>query len=496
MNIALLIAIERYADGSLPPVSHAEHDLSEFAKALIPLGFEEIDQVVLAGALATKTIVESKVRRTLRSLGKEDHLFLYFVGRYGQVRGHSHLACFDTLASDFEATSIPLTAWLSSLRDSDSPRLVIFWDGHPLEHPLCGDAAESSEVLTQELSSFFTTSKNAVCLASCGAAESSWPVDAQQHGAWMLGVLEALQGKAPSALRPKKQITVAGLQSYLEEFLPRVLRTAFADDRPQTPTLYSTPGHAKWVVADLASLLDQQKSAGHRYAAQAGRLLLVREQSCSIRSLPGFNKKNHQVPTDASRYSQTFLAGIASSSIEEEIDQIFKGLRSEFRFKRADLNVSKPGDGTATIITPFFNYSLTMSLDPQAPSEVICHRQVSEIKDIARVLSREFAIVFDKVFDRIEFYPPVPIVLANFIDQIEDVGNSRISLDYDSAITWLHLRMQGVAGHVEVTPTKVSIVRSRPESPEQLLEAFFSMQETLRDTCELELMTLSDRSGQ
>jgi len=494
MNIALLVAIEGYTDGSFAPLPHAHQDALDFAKALIPVGFGEIDQVVLLGSQATRTLVESKIRRTLRSLGKEDQLFLLFIGHYGEYRGQLALACYDTLATDFEETSYPLASLLSAIRESESSRIIVFWDGraHDLGQPQGENLA--ANLLDQEFADYFPAVRRSVCLAACEPTQKNWPLDGAGHSAWMTGMLQAFQGKSQATGRSKKQLTPAGLHQHLQESLPRLLRTAYVEEKMQSPVLYASATHAKWVIADLTELLESQKSVADKVTQASGRLLLVREQKESVRTLPSFNKKTHQVPADTSHHSQRFVASLASSLIDQEVDQFFKGLRSEFKFKRADLSVAKPGDGTATIITPFFSYSITVSQDPADPSEILWQRQISEIKDVSKVLSREFATVFEKVFDRVDYFPAQPIVLSDLIDRVEAAEDGRILLDYDSAITWLHLRMSGIAGHIEVTPQKISIIRDRSQSPRELLEAFFAMQSTLQETCDLQVLDLPQKS--
>ena len=227
MNIALLVAIEGYTDGSFAPLPHAHQDALDFSKALIPLGFGEIDQVVLLGSQATRTLVESKIRRTLRSLGKEDQLFLLFIGHYGEYRGQLALACYDTLASDFEETSYPLTSLLSSIRESECSRIIVFWDGraHDLGQPQGESLA--ANLLDQEFADYFPAVRRSVCLASCEPSQKNWPLDGAGHSAWMTGLLQAFQGKSQATSRSKKQLTPAILHQHLQEALPRLLRTAY-----------------------------------------------------------------------------------------------------------------------------------------------------------------------------------------------------------------------------------------------------------------------------
>jgi hypothetical protein len=442
------------------------------AEALLGAGYAELDQVVLIDGQATKTVVESKLRRTIRSLAAEDTLLL-FISAYGFAeRGRDYLVCYDTQAADLVATSVAWKSLVEQLRDAECERVICFVDscstGLKLED-------EYEPLAQNELSAHFTDHPRQVCFVSCSPGETSWPALSLKHGAWANQLLAALAGAAPAALVDKELLTARSLQTFLESALPRVLQKAYGDKKTQTPLGYG-PAKGDFLVADLSAVMAER--AGKPNAGDVLRVTLLREQVESIRSLAGF-KKTDKVPTVANSYAKSLVAELGSEPIAEDVNEVREALRKHFAFKRKDLDAATPGDGTGSILTPYFAYSITVTLNPANPGEIIWRRQVSDIKEPEQVLSPAFANVFPKTFSTVEFLPPKPIDLPAFIDEIEDADDERLKINYDPATTWCRISMPGLLGQIEVTPNRLALIQLNPTSPQLLLETFFKIQAML-----------------
>ncbi len=476
MHVAILIAVEEYADKRFAPRAFAAADVKALGLALQGVGFAELDQVVLIDAQATKTTVESKFRRTLRSLSPDDTLLIYIAAHGFADRGRSYLVCHDTQAADLLATSIAWSALLAQLRDSECQRVTLFLDSCATG---LGAANEHDGLAYEELRDFFTASEQRVCLVAGESGETSWPAAQLKHGVWASQVIAALQGNAPSALINKQLLTSSSLQTFLATALPRVLQRAYSDKKSQSPACYG-PSSGEFLLADLTDLLAERASSGKPQPGDVLGLTLSREHVESIRSLAGF-KKTHQVPTVINSYAKSLVAELGAGPIEADVNEVRDALRKHFAFKRKDLDAVSPGDGTGSILTPYFVYSVTVTLNPANPAEIIWRRQISDIKEPEQVLSPAFASVFPKTFSTVEFTPPQPIDLTAFIDQLEDSADDRCKLNYDPAATWCRLSLQGLLGQIEVTPTRFALLQLSPTSPQTLLEAFFKIQAMLVD---------------
>ena len=104
-KVAILIAVEDYADSRIPRVKYAEADAQELAAVLEGHGFTEQDQTVLVNSAATKALVESRVRRVLANLTKDDTLYLYYAGHGFAENAKNYVTCYDTALDDLQNTS-------------------------------------------------------------------------------------------------------------------------------------------------------------------------------------------------------------------------------------------------------------------------------------------------------------------------------------------------------------------------------------------------------
>lgn len=479
MNVALLIALEDTGDKRVPPVKYAEADVRAFGRAIHEVGFHEADQVLLVNAEATKSILESKIRRTVRSLTENDTFFLYWVGHGFSENGRNYLACHDTQLSDLVATSVSLKFLFEELRRSSRPPFVMFLDCR--QSGLLA-ALENRRThgpwIEDEVREFFDSRQRCVCFVSRGAGEESWPSSQVQHGAWAYNVIEAFRGNAPTALEEGSLLTCASLQNYLRQAVPRTLRREYADKKEQTPWIRGA-ATSEFLLADLTDLLAGRKAPFNPSVGQVANVSLVGRRHDRVRSLSGFKKKTHRVPDEVNDRAESFVAKLAAAEIERDLDAIYAALRAEFRFKRADLDASGAQDGAGAIISPYFNYSISVCLNPHQPSEVIWRRQVARIKEPQRLFAEEFANVFGEMFDTVEFTPARSVDLEALIDRIEELDDERIALDYGMDATWLKLRIKGTRGQIEITPENVSIVHPKPASAKLLLQSFFDLREAL-----------------
>jgi hypothetical protein len=477
VKFAILIAVENPVDLRLPRVKFAEGDATALADVLVQHGFEAIDRVMLLGDQATRTNIESRVKRVIKGLDASDELIFFYSGHGFSQDGSNFLACHDTIASDLPGSSMSLTWLLEQLRNSECQKMACFLDVSHGDLQSDGNTNVWEPLLDSELKDFFGESEQHVCLVSCRSDESSYVSGALKHGIWTYHVIQAFDGRAPAALVQGMYLTASSLQKYLKREIPRTLTKTFTTKKHQTPWMAGAV-RVEFPLADLTRVLAERKQADHAETEQIKSLTLLARDTQGVRELSGF-KKTHQLPDRLSHSSQAFIAKIASEEIEQDIQHVFSRLKAAFRFRRADLDISNLGEGGATIITPHFNYSIRIELDPANTSQVIFHRTVDAIREPDAILSEPFAGVFERVFDTLELDMPQSIPLTELIDRIEELDDDRIQIQYDPAITYCTLQIQGVAGAITVTLRTLSIVHSKAVSPKKLLQSFFDMQRIL-----------------
>lgn len=78
-RLAIVIAVEAYADSRMKSVRDAEADAQGFAKSLENGG--ALDKVFLLSGKATKTTITSQVRQHVKTLTKDDCLYIFNASR-------------------------------------------------------------------------------------------------------------------------------------------------------------------------------------------------------------------------------------------------------------------------------------------------------------------------------------------------------------------------------------------------------------------------------
>lgn len=212
-----------------------------------------------------------------------------------------------------------------------------------------------------------------------------------------------------------------------------------------------------------------------------GSIALVSQKAGRVCDLAGFRKKNHQVPTEVSDYTRAFVTKISDAELAEDLDVQFAEFRRHFRFRRAEMEVQDPGDGCAAILTPWFEYRISISQDDEDPAVYVFKRQVNKIVGPEELLSDEFAKVFGDVFNSIEVSPPATINMEEFIDSMEDLDKHTLSIDFDRTATWCQLSIVRVPGELLVETDQISLVLDQAQPPTKLLDAFFQFREELKD---------------
>ena len=210
-------------------------------------------------------------------------------------------------------------------------------------------------------------------------------------------------------------------------------------------------------------------------------IALVSAKTGRVCDLMGFRKKSHQVPTDVSDYTQAFVGKIADGDLAQDLDVQFAAFRRHLGFRRAEMEVQDPSDGCAAILTPWFEYRISVSLLCDDPTVYVFKRMVNRIVGPDELLSNQFASVFGDVFNSIEVCPPTTINMEDFIDSMEDLQKHTLSIDFDRTATWCQLTILRLPGELTVETDRISLVMEQAQPLTKLLDAFFQFREELKD---------------
>ena len=474
MKYLLVIAIENYADPKLGKVAYTLNDANALVDVLETHGFSKAGQYVMLEEDATKTLIESRVRKLLRILTEDDELVVYYAGHGFCVAGQNVITARDSQYSDLGATTIPLADLFAQFRKSDCRRITVLLDachaGVTIDPSM---RSVHTELDDDELQEFFHRAEYCTCFASCRVDESSYSSPALKHGIWTHHLLEALLGDAPLAFERGNRVTSNSLQNYLVKEVPRTIRRTFTDDRTQTPWMCGG-ATGEFVVADLTSIIEARRAAAAPASAALGRVTFVGTRGLEVRRLSGF-KKSHTVPKEVNSFTESFVERIGSSEVESELDDVYRRLRDGLGLKRREIDKDYPGGSSGTVMTPAFDYSVSLKQDPDEPSDALLEHAITNIRQPDVIMSDEFQGICDDVFDTVEFHSPRSIDVEQLIDSIEDAKPGGINLDdYDDDCTYCDLSVDGMDCTVRVTSHTIEVTGRGRQNPRDLAELFTS----------------------
>jgi hypothetical protein len=479
-RVALVIGVESYQDSTLPAAAHTESDAAAFARALERLGFSRDGQVLLLGSQATKTAIESRLRKLLKSPSETQALYLFYAGHGFRQEGYDYLTTHDSQADDITETSISLRALLEAQTGSRCERVALFLDIR---------AGVGPEPLSrQTLADYFARWPEAVCFVSCGEGETSHTSGALKVGIWTHHIIEALSGKALLALEAGKVLTAQSLQDHLAQEVPRTLRSTFREAPAQTPMLFMAEGQ-HIMIADVGALADESQPTIDPRLTPLKRGALRNETTMKVKSLAGY-RKFHRVPDRVNAGSRKFVADLAADDVKSDVDSTYASVREQMGYKRRDVEGSADR-GTGFVRTPDFEYSVSVDLSDDDPTTVIWRREVAGIRNPESVLGKPFQQVFGEVFDTLVFEFTQPFDLEGWVDHIEDAMPPGVKLRTASDCSRCDVSVAGFTGVIRLYRNRVEIQGRKTPSSKGLVEAFLHFQDLFagrRDLQELPLV--------
>jgi hypothetical protein len=479
-RLAFVIGVGSHLDSSLPAAAHAESDANAFARALERLGFQRDHQVVLLGSQATKTAIESRLRKLLKTPTTAETLYVFYAGHGFHIDGQDYLTTYDSQADDLAETSVPLRTLLEALGGSSCSHVALFLDAR---------AAAGREPLSltppREL---VAKTPAAACFVSCREGETSHTSGALKAGIWTHHVIEALGGKAPLALEAGRFLTAQSLQDHVCLEVPRTLRSTFREAPAQTPVLFVADDQ-RFVVADVGSLVDESQPTADPRLAPLKRGSLRNETTMKVKSLSGY-RKFHRLPDRVNAGSRKFVSDLAAEDVKSDVDTTYASVREQIGYKRRDVEGSADR-GTGFVRTPDFEYSVSVDLADDDPTTVIWRREVAGIRNPEVVLGRPFQQVFGEVFDTLVFEFTRPFDLEAWVDHIEDAMPAGVKLRTASDCSRCDVSVAGFTGVIRLYRDRVEIQGRKTPSSKGLVEAFLHFQDLFagrRDLQELPLL--------
>jgi Caspase domain len=469
-KVAILIAVDSFADPALPTVPIAEADASALASALEAIGFAGDNRTILLGSAATKTTVESRMRKLARRLGQGDDVLFFYAGLGFAAGGRGFLACRDTDSQDLAPTSLAV-ADVANLFRAAGCRAALFLDAGAV--PVAESLPEGIEagLSDGELRELFGRGSGLRCFLASLPGEASHPAATLKHRAWGWHLIEAFTGNALDALC-EGRLTDDSFQSYVERELPRTLRKVLSVPASQTPALFG--GDGKGVLADLRPVLVLKQASNGVDLQQLRRVVFRTETRGRVKDLAGY-QKGHRIPDQVTPSAEKFVARIAAEDVRGDVEETYNTLREQMGFKRKDLEAAAESDGQGFVRTPVFDYTVGVSLDPADPTEVVWRREVSHIQDPALIRGPGFQAVFGTTFDTLVFEFTAPLDIAELVDRLEEEPITGVHVRSSIDASACEITLDGFAGAIQVQADRLTIT-GRSATAAALVDQFFEFQ--------------------
>ena len=435
VHYAILIGVDE-SDG-LPPCPFAADEVRLLAARLESVGFAKSHQIVLVGSLATRSAAESRLRRLGNTTLPDDTVWFVFAGPAFNENGRGFLACSDTLEDDRAATALGIADVVHLLRANGATLRFLF------------DAPGLSD---EELSALFPTTGSAVALTACEDNEPSHSASGRRL--WLQLVGDALAGSAPVAGNLLKADL---LHDWALKELPRVIRKTISSPKTQTPGLFGPPDAVLATVKASA-----KKPSPQLNLKQLRRIVFRGESRGKFKDLSGF-QKSFKLPEAATPSAQKWTYRLAADDLKAEVEETYNALREHLGFKRKDLESTIGVEGIGFMRTPSFDFSVSVSLDPDDPSSVIWRREVSQVSDADLLRSQGFRDVFGGRLETLQFDFEKPIDVEELVDRIEDDLPAGVKVRVASDGSSCDVTVAGFAGkvHVERSSLRVAARRAR-----------------------------------
>ena len=463
MKHSVIIAVEEYLDKEICNPEFAGNGAIEFSKSIKNIGYNLTDSIILINNEATKTNIESKLRLLSKSLNKEDEIMFFYSGHGYASDDKNYITCYDTSNEDLVHTSISIERIFDLFKDK-CMKILFFIDS-------CRKM--NSGISKEEYDELVKNMEQCAVFVSCDSNEISLTVPQLKHGVWSYHLIEAFNGNVKEILDDKYKLTALSLQDYLVNAISFSLKQS-GSNKKQTPLLFANdPSHIH--VCDLASFIGSKEQP----FISVEDLVLQNEIFRSVKTLSGF-KKHHHLPSSKNSATEKFVNDIAKGEFEEKSRDIYEKVKNVFKYKRKDLATSE-GDGEFSLMTPDFTLNFSIYQSDKNPEEYAESVRVSGLTDLNMMLDEAFNTAFSGWFDRLEMRLSGRLNIEDLIDNISDLDNPEIELNYPHTCDYFDINIDDIEGKLRVYANEIIVESYKGEDPGTLLITARNINKKLND---------------
>ena len=484
----LIIGIEDYVNKeSFKKVRYASKDANDISDAFILSGVPKPNIRILINGEATKTIINKEIEILSKKSNGNDRLIFFYAG-HGLFSSETNwIAPFDAYITDVSSTCISVKHILGQLKESDSNKSIVFLDCcHSGFEPGEKERETSSNFVIDDLLYYYKDEEYCYGFSSAKKDEISVSNDNLKNGVWTHFLVRALTGNGPKRIYEKSILFNDNLQSYLNKEVSEFVVLNTKKKTQQTPTTFGSQTD-RFPIVDLSTTFSERAAAKAYSGIRFESVSMISCDVNDIKTLSGFKKGSHKIPTDVHTATQSFVSSISGAEIKEEITQITSRLKElGYKLRQVDTFVES---GQGSINTPDFLYSVVVEQNEENPKEYVLTRVLEGFQNSEILQNKIFNDIFSKHFDELNFRLDKEVEIEQLIESIEELDNEGIEVDFDfTDTTWCRIKIEGLEYEVLVKENTISITYYRMTNPIGLTEAFKETYEKLLSTTDIKLL--------
>ncbi len=237
-DYALIVAIEKYS--KVPEALYAERDGQAMRRHLMALGYAEKNIVLLAGAQATSSGLQSYLDEWLPRNVKPDSSVVFYYSGHGApdpATGQAYLVPWDGDPMFLQSSAYSLKRLYASLQKLPAQEVTVVLDACFSGSGGRSVLPKGARPLVSHATEGVAPGTNLVVFAASSGEQITGSLDEEGHGIFTYYFLKGLGGEAKDG---QGRISARGLYDYLK---PRVEEEARRQNRLQTPALLGATEH-------------------------------------------------------------------------------------------------------------------------------------------------------------------------------------------------------------------------------------------------------------
>jgi hypothetical protein len=192
----------------------------------------------------------------------------------------------------------------------------------------------------------------------------------------------------------------------------------------------------------------------------------------AVKTLAGFQKGHHTVPTAANATTNAFLAKLCAGELTEQAETFFQQVRSGLGYKRRELALSVASPG-ALLTAKDFTLEIAYALETAEPSRYTVVQTLRELRRAELARRAEFAAIFAGLFSELSFALRKGVRVEAVIDLVESLDSvEAIAVTFPSDCRECTLTIPGVEAEVRCTGATLDLVFAQGGSPAELIDGF------------------------